>query len=295
MYKQIDANIRKTFILITFFLIFIVGLGWVFSFIFNNPLILYIAVVISLFQAWISYFYSDKIALAVSGAREVKRAEALELYRIVENLTITAGLPKPKICIITDSSLNAFATGRDPKHSTIAVTTGLLEKLSKSELQGVIAHEMSHIKNYDIRVMTVVVVLVGSIALVSDFFIRSLWWGRGGRNREGGQLGVILMIVGIVLAILAPLIAQLIQLAISRKREYLADASGALLTRYPEGLASALEKIQYNSKPMKRANRATAHLFISNPFSTKKISGLFATHPPIEDRIKQLRAMIGKS
>ncbi|MFH1749341.1 MAG: zinc metalloprotease HtpX [bacterium] len=294
MYKQIDANIRKTFLLITIFLIFIIGLGWVFAWIFASPWILYLAVFISIFQAWISYFYSDKIALAVSGAREVKRQEALDLYRIIENLTITAGLPKPKIYIMNDPSLNAFATGRDPDHSAIAVTSGLLEKLDKSELQGVIAHEMSHIKNYDIRVMTIVVVLVGAIALASNFFLRSLWWGRGGRGKDGGQLGVILMIAGIVLAILAPLIAQLIQLAISRKREYLADASGALLTRYPEGLASALEKIQNNSTPMKRANRATAHLFIANPFSAKKISGLFATHPPIQDRIEKLREMIGK-
>lgn len=294
MYKQIDANIRKTFLLITIFLIFIIGLGWVFAYIFNNVFILYIAVAISLFQAWIGYFYSDKIVLAVSGAKEVSRQEALDLHRIIENLIITAGLPKPKIYIINDPSLNAFATGRDPDHSAIAVTSGLIDKLDKNELQGVIAHEISHIKNYDIRVMTIVVVLVGAIALASNFFLRSLWWGRGGRSRDSGQLGIILMIAGIVLAILAPLIARFIQLAISRKREYLADASGALLTRYPEGLAGALEKIQKYSQPLKRANRATAHLYIANPFSAKKISGFFATHPPIQDRIKKLRKMIGK-
>ncbi len=294
MYKQIDANIRKSFLLIAIFLIFIIGLGWIFSYVFNNVFILYIAVGISLFQAWVSYFYGDKIALAVSRAKEVSRKEAIDLHRIVENLTITAGLPKPRIFIINDVSLNAFATGRDPEHSSIAVTTGLLEKLNKTELQGVIAHEMSHIKNYDIRVMTIVVVLVGAITLASHFFLRSLWWGRGGRDRDGGQLGMILMIVGIVFAILAPVIARIIQLAISRKREYLADASGALLTRYPEGLASALKKIQNNSEPMKGANRATAHLYISNPFSAKKVSNLFATHPPIEDRILKLKEMIGK-
>lgn len=291
MYKQIDANVRKTFLLITIFLILIIGLGWLFAWIFASPWILYLAVFISIFQAWFSYYHSDKIALAVSGAREVSRKENVELHRIVENLAITAGLPKPRVYVIHDPSINAFATGRDPDHAAIAVTTGLLDKFKKPELEGVIAHEMSHVKNYDIRVMTIVVVLVGAIALMSHFFLRSLWWGRGGRDRGSGQLGLILMLVGIVLAILAPLIAQLIQLAVSRKREYLADASGSLLTRYPEGLALALEKIQKYSIPMKRASRATAHLFISNPFSAKKVTGLFATHPPIEDRIKKLREM----
>lgn len=295
IYQEIESNQRKTILLISVFLILIIFLGWAFSYIFNNPLILWIAVIIAFFQTWISYYYSDKIALSTAGAHPVKREEALELYRIVENLSITSGLPQAKIYIIEDEAMNAFATGRDPKHSSIAVTRGLLQKLDKTELEGVIAHELSHVKNYDIRVMTIVVVLVGAIALASDFFLRSLWWG-GGRRRDdnSGQLGLILFIVGIVLAILAPLFAQLIQLAVSRKREYLADASGALLTRYPEGLASALEKIQKESKPLQRANRATAHLFITNPFSRKNISNLFSTHPPIEDRIKKLRAMINE-
>jgi len=215
----------------------------------------------------------------------------LQLHRLVENLSITAGIPKPKIFLIDDSAPNAFATGRDPKHAAIAVTSGLLEKLNKNELEGVLAHELSHIGNYDIRLMTIVVVLYGIIALVSDFFLRSLWFR--GRDRDS-QGQAIFMLIGIVLAILAPIAALLIQLAISRKREYLADASGALLTRYPEGLASALEKISRDHEPLEVANRATAHLYITNPFKGQSITTLFSTHPPAEDRIKKLEEMIGK-
>jgi len=278
------------------FLVFVIGLGWVFSYVFDNYFILVIAVIIAVVQALASYYQSDKIALAISGAKEVPRKEPfLDLHRVVENLSITAGLPKPRIYVIDDSAPNAFATGRDPKHASIAVTSGLLDKLDKTELEGVIAHELSHVGNYDIRLMTIVVVLVGIIALASDFFLRYLWWG-GGRSRRsegGGQIQLILFIVGIVLAILAPIAAVLIQLSISRKREFLADASGALLTRYPEGLASALEKISQYQEPMKSANRATAHLYISDPFK-KKVSALFMTHPLVGERIKRLRAMISK-
>lgn len=304
MYKQIDSNKSKTVWLMLFFLIFVVGLGYFLSWYFNNQFILVIAVIVSVVQALVSYYSSDKIALAISQAQEIERKEPyLEIHRLVENLSITAGIPKPKIYIINDSAPNAFATGRDPEHASIALTTGLLDKLDKSELEGVIAHEMSHIGNYDIRLMTMVVVLVGLISLLADFFLRWTWFGGGGRKSDsnsdnGGQIQSILMIIGLVLMILSPIIATMIQLAVSRKREYLADATGALLTRYPEGLASALEKISADQEPLEVANKATAHLYIASPLKTdtdEKKSGwanLFETHPPIQDRIKKLRAMI---
>jgi heat shock protein HtpX len=303
MYKDIDSNKRRTVFLLTFFLIFVIGLGYLLSYVFNNQLILVIAVVIAVTQALTSYYYSDSITLAVSSAKEVPRKEPfLDLHRVVENLSIAGGLPKPKIYLIDDSAPNAFATGRDPKHASIAVTSGLLDKLNKTELEGVIAHELSHVGNYDIRLMTVVVVLVGVVALLSDFFLRWTWFG-GGRRRSdgdgGGQLQLILLIVAIAMAILAPLAATLIQLAISRKREFLADASGALLTRYPEGLASALEKISKDPEPLEVANKATAHLYIESPFKESSenrgwLVSLFDTHPPVGERIKKLRAMISK-
>lgn len=273
-----------------------ISLGYLLSWYFNNQFILVIAVLIAVTQALVSYYYSDSITLAISRAKEVPRKEPfLALHRVVENLSLTAGLAKPQIYMIEDSAPNAFATGRDPKHAAIAVTSGLLEKLNKTELEGVIAHELSHVGNYDIRLMTIIVVLVGVVALMSDFFLRWTWFG-GGRRRDsegGGQIQLILFIVAIVLAILAPLAATLIQLAISRKREFLADASGALLTRYPEGLANALEKISQDNEPLEAANRATAHLYIADPFK-KKVSSLFMTHPPVQERIKRLRAMISK-
>lgn len=290
LYTHKDKNIRKTWMLITFFLIFVIGLGWVFSYQFDSPVILIVAVTISIIMSFGSYWYSDKIVLAMSKAREIKKSDHPELYRLVENLCITAGLPLPKIYIINEAAPNAFATGRNPKHAVIAVTQGLLDKLERSELEGVIAHELSHIGNRDILLQTVVVILVGLVVLLSDWFLRwSLFGGR--RNREGGQLGAIMAIVGIVLAILSPLIAILIQLAISRKREFLADASGALLTRYPEGLARALEKISSDQTPLKAANKATAHMYINNPFKGKKIKKAFMTHPPIEERLQALRDM----
>lgn len=300
MYKEIDSNKRRTVLLILLFLIFIIGLGYLLAWYFNNQLILIIAVVIATVQTLISYYYADSITLAVSGAKEAPRQEPfLQLHRIVENLSLTAGLPKPRIYIINDSAPNAFATGRDPKHAVVAVTSGILEKLNKVELEGVIAHELSHVGNYDIRLMTIIVVLVGVVTLLSDFFLRWTWFG-GGRRRSdsdsGGQLQLILLVVAIVMAILAPLAASLIQLAISRKREFLADASGALLTRYPEGLASALEKIAQDREPLEVANKATAHLYIESPFKKNEnrglMAGLFDTHPPVEERIKKLRAMI---
>jgi heat shock protein HtpX len=271
------------------FLVIVITIGWAFSQIYGNSIILYIAVAFSLLMNFFSYWYSDKIVLKISGAQPAEKKDNLELYRIVENLCITAGLQMPKIYIINDPAPNAFATGRNQKHSAVAVTSGLLERLNRTELEGVIAHELSHIGNRDILISTIIVVLVGFIALLSDFFLRFSIFG--GRNRDDNRAGAILMIAGIVLAILAPIAVTLIQLAVSRKREFLADASGALLTRYPEGLASALEKISQYSGAIKRANRATAHLYISNPLGIKKISKLFMTHPPVEERIKALKEM----
>ncbi|PIZ00710.1 zinc metalloprotease HtpX [bacterium (Candidatus Howlettbacteria) CG_4_10_14_0_8_um_filter_40_9] len=298
MYRDIASNKRKTFLFMTGFLLFVIALGWVFSMALDTPGILYIAVIFSTVQAFVSYYYSDKITLAISGAKEVKKADSPELYRVVENLSITAGLPMPRVYIIEDSAPNAFATGRDPQHAVVCVTTGILQKLDKVELEGVIAHELSHVGNYDIRLMTVIVVLVGVVVLMSDFFIRISFWGGGDDDRDSGQLGIILMVLGIVLALLSPLFASLIQLAISRKREFLADANGALLTRYPEGLARALEKISVDPVPLKKANKATAHLYITNPMKEHKgtsrgwFAGLFNTHPPVEERIAKLRQMI---
>ncbi|MFA6082617.1 MAG: M48 family metalloprotease [Patescibacteria group bacterium] len=289
MYNQIDSNKRKTVLIMAIFFAVMIGIGYVFSYVYNNSFFMVIAVGIALVQAWVSYYHGDAVALAVSQAQPLKREQALPLFRIVENLTISGGLPMPKLYLIQDSAPNAFATGRDPKNASLAVTSGLLDKLDKQELEGVIAHELSHIGNRDILVMCVVMVLVGAIAMISDFFMRSLWF-RGRDNREGGN---ILMIVGIALAIIAPIVATLMQLAVSRKREYLADASGALLTRYPEGLASALEKIAADKEPLEVANKATAMLYIENPLKDHAgaLNNLFSTHPPVADRIKKLRQM----
>jgi len=280
----------------TVFLVVVIGVGWAFAQIYGNSVILYIAVAFSLLMNFFSFWYSDKIVLKMSGAKPIEKKDNPELYRLVENLCITAGLPLPKIYIINDPAPNAFATGRNKEKAVVAVTTGLLERLNKTELEGVIAHELSHIGNRDILISTIIVVLVGFIALLSDFFLRFTIWGGRGRDREGGgNAQIIMLVVGIVLAILAPIVAAMIQLAISRKREFLADASGALLTRYPEGLASALEKISQYPGSLKRANKATAHLYISNPFKGKKAKGfmtkLFTTHPPIEERVRALRGM----
>ena len=293
LYTLQDKNIRKTWLLFTIFLIIVIALGYYLSWYFDSQAILYFAVFFAVFQSFLSYWYSDKIVLSMTGAKQISREENKELWNIVENLSITAGLPLPKIYVISDPVPNAFATGRDKNHAVIAVTTGILSILDRNELEGVIAHELSHVGNRDILLSTVVVVLVGFISLLSNMFIRAKLFGGGGRDRQegGGQASAILMVVGLILMILSPIIATLIQLAISRKREYLADASAALLTRYPEGLASALEKIGANSGKMKLANNATAHLFISNPFG-KNIKGLFSTHPPIEERIKALRESI---
>lgn len=290
LYTQYDKNIRLTWVYITLFLVLVIGVGYVFAGAYGDSTILYVAVAFSVLMSVASYWWSDKIVLSMSNAHELSFAENKEIYRLVENLCITAGLPLPKIYIIDDSALNAFATGRDPKHGVIALTTGIISRLEKSELEGVIAHELSHIGNRDTLVSTVVVILVGFIALLADWFRHFAFFGRD-RDERGGQAQAIFMILGIVLSILAPLAALLMQLAISRKRESLADASGALLTRYPEGLARALEKISQDTEPLEVANRATAPLYIANPFKAKKLSKLFMTHPPIEERIAALRGM----
>jgi len=296
LYTQKESNIRKTWFLFTGFLIVVIGIGYVFAQIYGNPGILYIAVIFSIFTSFISYWYSDKIVLATARAIPVDEKNNPDLYHIVENLAITAGLPTPRIYITPEMAPNAFATGRDPKHAVVAVTQGLLQKLDRSELEGVLAHELSHIGNRDMLVGTMAVVLVGFISLLADMFMRSMFWG-GFRNRddERGNAGAIFMLIGIVFAILAPISASLLQLAISRRREYLADASGALLTRYPEGLKNALRKISADTTPMRFVNNTTAHLWLADPYKNKKqvswLQKLFMTHPPIEDRIKALEGL----
>lgn len=299
VYTQIAANKRKTVFLVGSFLVLIIALAFVLGQVYQIEWLLPVAVAFSLVQALSAYYFSDRLALAVSDAKAAPRAGAfLELHRIIENLAITAGLPKPKLYLIEDSAPNAFTTGRDPKHASIAVTTGLVDKLKKSELEAVLAHEFSHIGNYDIRVMTMVVVLVGIVALVSDFFLRMTFWGARHRDeRSGSQLDLIVAVVAIVFAIISPIVATLIQLAVSRRREFLADASGSLLTRDPLALAAALEKIAKDREPLEVANRATAHLYIENPLKDHEgraigwFAKLLSTHPPVGERIKILRSL----
>ncbi len=288
LYTQQSKNIRKTWLLVGVFLTIVMGLGYFLSAYYNNPGILVFAFIFSLIMNIASFWFSDKIALSSARAELADEHQYKELHNIVENLAITAGLPKPRVYIIPDMAPNAFATGRNKEHAAVAVTVGLLQILDRSELEGVIAHELSHIGNRDILLQSMVVVLVGFISLISHMFLRSMMWGGGDNDRKGSN---VLALVGIVLLILSPIIAQLIQLAISRKREFLADADGALLTRYPEGLASALQKISNAGISMSSANNATAHMYIANPFGPKAFSGLsklFMTHPPVEERISAL-------
>jgi heat shock protein HtpX len=300
MYTQIDQNKSNTRILMYLFIFFVTMLGYVFGLgLSGNDQealgIMGIFGIIAIIYAVISYFAAGQIAMSITGAKEIKKSDNPTLYRTVENLSIAAGVPTPRIFLINDTALNAFATGRGPENAMVAITSGLLDKLEKPELEGVMAHELSHVRNYDIRLQSVVVALVGIIALLSDIFLRSLFYG-GGRRRSNNKGGGIVILIGIALAILSPIIAQLIQLAISRQREYLADASGALLTRYPEGLARALEKIRADKEPLEAANKATAHMYIEDPLRNEKgmkwMNGLFATHPDISDRIARLRGMI---
>ncbi len=295
LYTQQDKNVHKTWFLMAVFLAVVVALGYFLSYYYNNPGILYFAIIFSIIMNIVSYWYSDKIVTKLAGAKEVPdEGQWKDLHNVVENLAITAGLPKPRVFVIEDPAPNAFATGRNKEHAVVAVTTGLLAMMNKTELEGVISHELSHVGNRDILLSTVVVVLVGFISILANIFTRSMWVGGGQQNdnRDSGGFGAALMILGVIFVVLSPIIATLIQLAISRKREYLADASGALLTRYPEGLASALEKIGKYTRPMQRRMDAIAHLYIADPGGKRsRIARLFMTHPPIEDRIAILREM----
>jgi heat shock protein HtpX len=302
--ERIARNRRNSLLLIAVFLAFITVFGYVIGFaLLGDPtralVGLALALVVGVVAGLISYFAGDKMVLAASRAREITHDDAPVLFNVVEEMSIASGLPMPKVYIVDDSAPNAFATGRDPEHATVAVTSGLLEKLDRDELQGVIAHEMSHVANFDIRYSMLVGILVGTTVLISDFFLRGLWFGGGGRGGGrrggdgGGQLQIIMLLVAIVLAILAPLFARLLQLSISRQREFLADATAVRLTRNPKGLADALQKISGDREILEVANRATAHLYIVNPIKRfeKRSKGLFSTHPPIEERIKILRAL----
>jgi heat shock protein HtpX len=299
MYKEIAANKRTSFLLIAIFAVLIVALGYVLGEVVWQGSGYYavpIAVVIAIVMTMVSYYKSDSIVLTLSRARPADKREYPYLVNTVEGLAISAGLPMPRCYVIDDTAPNAFATGRDPQHAVICVTSGLLEKMNRQEVEGVIGHEMGHIKNYDIRLQMLVAVMVGIVVLMADFMRRWFWWGGGRRRRSSsssGGIGLIVMVVALVLAILAPLFAMLIRMAISRRREFLADASGAMLTRYPEGLANALEKIAADTEPLEAANRATAHLYIVNPFKGAGAwtANLFNTHPPIAERVRRLREM----
>ncbi len=285
MYSNIAANKRKTWFIMATFVIIVGVLGWIMGALLSTPNLVFIAFIGAGIYALIEYFIADKLALGLNGAHPIEKADNPRLYRVVENLAITMGLPTPKIYIIDDAAPNAFATGRDPNRAVVCVTSGLLAMMTDTELEGVIAHELSHVRNYDIRVMLVVLGLVSAISIIADIIMRTIWWDNDERSSP------VMIIVGLLAAILAPFAAVLVQLAVSRRREYLADSSGALATRYPEGLASALEKIRDHGAPMKRQSTATAHLFFANPLRAKSATRLFSTHPPIDDRIRRLREM----
>jgi heat shock protein HtpX len=298
VYDQIRKNKLRTAVLISVFILFILALSWFGGLYYGaDPYgALAVGIIISLVMTAFSYFGGSSMALFTAGAKQIAKEDNPYVWNMVENLSITAGLPMPKVYIIADNGMNAFATGRDPKHASIAFTTGIIAGLENEELEGVAAHELSHVKNYDTLIMTIVVVLVGVIALFADWMLRARFFGVGrssGNRRGGGQVELVLMIVGLVLVILSPIIAEFIKLAVSRRREYLADASAVLLTRYADGLAGALRKIGAQGGKLTRANHATAHLYISNPFGGRKLSKLWSTHPPIEDRIRALEQMGG--
>ncbi|HNZ83895.1 MAG TPA: M48 family metallopeptidase [Candidatus Pacearchaeota archaeon] len=290
LYTQIDSNNRKTWLLMALFSLVVISVGWAISYYYGNNAFLFFATGLAIFQTFFSYWYSDKIIMASFAATPIKKDDNPELYRIVENLAITAGLPMPKVYIINTQQINAFATGRDEKNAAIAVTTGLLEKLEKPEIEGVISHEMAHIGNKDILLQTVIVGLIGVISIIGEMFFR----GGFNNDRDNDRNNSPLAIVAIIFIVLSPLIGRLIQFSVSRKREFLADSTGALLTRYPEGLARALEKISEDKVEFKKANTGTEHLFIANPFRGEKIANFFSTHPPIEERIKALRNLENK-
>lgn len=294
MYQQISSNIWRSYAVIFLFIVLVGLVGWAFAQYTGYSYILPIAVIVAVISSIGSYYYSDKIVLTMSNARPATQEEHAFLINSVEGLSLAAGIPVPQIYVMDDSAPNAFATGRDPKHAVICVTTGLMQKLNRVELEGVVAHEMAHIKDYDIRLMALVAILAGTVVLLTDWLMRSMWWGGGRRrnNRDDGG-NPIALVVALIAVILAPIVATLMKLAISRRREYLADAEGALLTRFPDGLASALEKIAADTEPLEAANKATAHLFIYNPLREHGgfLNSLFSTHPPIEERVKRLKAM----
>lgn len=287
MYGQIAANKRKTVLLMVVFIVLVAGLGWLFGAYVDEPLITPYVLVGAGIYVLITYFTGSKLALSINGAKEIQKSDNPRLWRMVENLSITEGMPMPKVYIMDDPAPNAFATGRDPNHAIVAATTGLLDMMDDQELQGVMAHELGHVKNYDIRVSMVAFALVAVISILADIMLRMTWF----RNRDNDNGGQLFFIMGIAAAILAPLVATMIQLAISRRREYLADATGALSTRYPEGLARALEKIGAYGSTMRKQNASTAHLFFANPLRKSSFSGLFSTHPPVDERVRRLREM----
>lgn len=287
MYSQIAANKRKTFYTMALFVLLIGAMGYAYSLYVGDTSTLYVVFGFAIFYSLVSYYASSRVALAVNGAKQIEKKDNPRLYRMVENLAITTGLPMPKIYIIDDPAPNAFATGRDPKHASVAASTGLLEIMDDNELEGVMAHEMGHIQNYDIRVMMIVFACVSVVGLLSDFLLRIMWFG--GNDDEGGS--PIALVLAIILAIVTPIVAMMVQLAVSRRREFLADATGALTTRYPEGLASALKKLESHGTVMKRQNSSTAHLFFANPLKNRSFAKLFSTHPPIADRVEKLQKM----
>lgn len=296
IHSQIQGNITKTYVIMSVFVVFVVVVAYVLGASLGyGAEWMWMAVAFSVFSSFISYYWGDRMVLAMSSAKPASRKQHFDFYTVAENLAIAAGLPKPKLYVINDTAMNAFATGRDPAHAVVCATTGILTKLERRELEGVIAHELSHIKNFDTRLMAVVAVLVGTVAFLADMFLRNLWWG-GHRDRDEDRgLGQIMLVVGVVLAIITPIVATLIQLAVSRRREFLADASAADLTRYPEGLARALEKLSGDKEVLEAATNATAHLYVVNPFKGKQFaawfSNMFNTHPPIKERIRMLRSM----
>lgn len=297
VYEQIDRNKRRSSIIMVLFVLFITLVAWVLAQVLGyGPGMVGIALIVAGLMSFASYWWSDKIILTISGARPADRKRDFHFFTVAENLAMASRIPMPKLFVIDDSAPNAFATGRDPQHAVVCATTGLLEKLDRTELEGVVAHELSHIRNYDTRLMSIVTILVGMITLMSDWLLRGTRFRTKGRDKGEGNIGAVFFLLGIVLVLLSPLIAQLMQLAISRRREYLADASAVMLTRFPEGLARALEKIAADKEPLEVANKATAHLYISNPLKNRHdkigwFAGLFNTHPPVEERIKALREM----
>jgi heat shock protein HtpX len=296
VYEQVDRNKRRSFLVMFFFVIFITLVAWLLAKALGyGPGVIGWALIFSGLMSFASYWWSDKIILAISRARPANKKQDFQFFTVAENLSLASQMPMPKLYVIDDSAPNAFATGRNINHAVVCVTTGLLSKLNRTELEGVIAHEISHIKNYDMLLMSVVTILVGMIVLISDWFTRSVYFGNRKNRNDEGSMGAIFFFIGLILSLLSPLIAKLIQLAISRRREFLADASAVRLTRFPDGLAKALQKISTDQEPLEVANKATAHLYIVNPFKGNQFKGiayLFNTHPPVEERIKILNEMV---